>query len=133
MDHGQIGLYLTTFIRYHHLPALGLRRSLRRFCRDNAHGGATVSILVELPVLIATFLGLISGALCIYWARVRPCARRGRWGCRLFVATLLGLGAVALFAAFMRADGLAPLGLLSGLLTVGMLWESPTPVVQDEQ
>ena len=92
-----------------------------------------MSILVELLVLIATCLGLILGGFCIYWARVRPCPRRGRWGCRLFVATLLGLGAVALFAAFMRADGLAPLGLLSGLLTVGMLWETPASVVPDEQ
>ena len=91
-----------------------------------------MSIFVELPVLIATFVGLLFGGFCIYWARVRPCPRRGRWGCRLFVATLLGLGAVALFAAFMRADGLAPLGLLSGLLTVGMLWESPAPAVQDD-
>ena len=91
-----------------------------------------MSIFVELPVLIATFLGLVLGVFCIYWARVRPCPRRGQWGCRLFVATLLGLGAVALFAAFMRADGLAPLGLLSGLLTVGMLWESPAPLAQDE-
>src|SRR5258705_4663226 len=64
-----------------------------------------VSMLVEIPVLIATFLGLVLGAFCIYWARVRPCPARGRWGCRLFIATLLGLGAVALFAAFMRADG----------------------------
>lgn len=91
-----------------------------------------VSILVELPVLIATVIGLLVGGLCIYWARVRPCPRRGRWGCRLFVATLVGLGGVALFAAFMRADGLAPLGLLSGLLTVCMLWESPAPAIQDE-
>lgn len=91
-----------------------------------------MSILVELCVLIATFAGLCIGGFCIYWAKVRPCPRRERWGCRLFVATLLGLGAVAIFAAFMHADGLAPLGLLSGLLTVGMLWESPAPVMQDE-
>ncbi len=91
-----------------------------------------MSILVELLVLIATFVGLLLGSFCIYWARVRPCPRRERWGCRLFIATLLGLGAVALFAAFMHADGLAPLGLLSGLLTVGMLWESPAPALQDK-
>lgn len=92
-----------------------------------------VSIFVELPVLIATCVGLLLGAFCIYWARVRPCPRRERWGCRLFVATLIGLGVVALFAAFMHADGLAPLGLLSGLLTVGMLWESPAAAIPDEQ
>ena len=90
------------------------------------------SFFVELSVLIATFFGLSLGACSIYWVRVRPCARRARWGCRLFIATLIGLGGVGLFAALMHADGLAPLGLLSGLLTVGMLWESPAPTLQDD-
>ena len=64
--------------------------------------------------------------------RVKPTALRARLGQRLFVVTLLSLGAVALFAAFARADGLAPLGLISGLLTVGMVWESPVPAFQDD-
>jgi len=89
-------------------------------------------MLVELAVLIATLLGLSSGCCCIYWVKVKPSARRARWGRRLFVVTLLCLGGMALFAAFARADGLAPLGLLSGLLIVGMLWESPAPAMQDD-
>lgn len=92
-----------------------------------------MSFIVEISVLIATVLGLFSGACCIYWVKAGQSARHARWGRRLFVATLLGLGCVAAFAAFMHADGLAPLGLLSGLLTVGMLWESSTPTLQNEQ
>jgi hypothetical protein len=90
------------------------------------------SIFVELMVLLATLAGLLMGICCIYWVKVRPSASQARWGRRLFVATLLGLGACALFAAIVHADGLAPLGLLSGLLTVGMLWESPAPAIQDD-
>lgn len=91
-----------------------------------------MTMIVELSVLVATVLGLITGCCCIYWVKVRPSVRHARWGSRLFIATLIGLGAVALVAAFMHADGLAPLGLLSGLLTVGMLWESPPAILQDE-
>jgi hypothetical protein len=89
-------------------------------------------MLVELIVLSGTLLGLVAGGFAIYWARVRPTAMRARWGRRLFVVTLLCLGGVALFAAFARADGLAPLGLVSGLLTVGMVWESPVPTLRDD-
>ena len=91
-----------------------------------------MSMLVELTLLIATLAGLMLGVCSIYWARVRPCPRRACWGRRLFVVTLLSLGGLAFFAAVMHADGLAPLGLLSGLLIVGMLWESPAPAIQDE-
>jgi hypothetical protein len=91
-----------------------------------------VSMLVELSVLIATLLGLALGSWSIYWVKVRPSPRHALWGRRLFVVTLLKLGAMALLAALMRADGLAPLGLLSGLLIVGMLWESPAPAMQDD-
>ena len=91
-----------------------------------------MSMLVELSVLIVTLVGLLLGSCSIYWVKVRPSARQARWGRRLFVVTLLILGGMALIAALMRADGLAPLGLLSGLLIVGMLWESPTPVMQDD-
>ena len=51
---------------------------------------------------------------------------------REFVVTLLSLGGMALFAAIVHADGLAPLGLLSGLLIVGMLWEGAVPAVGDD-
>jgi hypothetical protein len=88
-------------------------------------------LLVEVTVLIATLLGLLLGGCCIYWVKVKPCPRRARWGRRLFILTLLALGTVALVAAIMRADGLAPLGLLSGMLIVGMLWEGPVAVPED--
>jgi energy-converting hydrogenase Eha subunit A len=90
-----------------------------------------VSMLVELTVLIATLVGLLLGICCIYWVKAPPSARHAWWGRRLFVATLLSLGGTALFAAIVHADGLAPLGLLSGLLTVAMLWESPAPALPD--
>jgi hypothetical protein len=92
-----------------------------------------VSMLVELTVLIATLVGLLSGGCSIYWVKMWPSTRHARWGQRLFVVTLLCLGGMALFAAIVHADGLAPLGLLSGLLTVGMLWEGgPAPVLGDD-
>ena len=91
-----------------------------------------MSMLVELTVLIGTLAGLLMGVCCIYWVKVRPSARHELWGRRLFVVTLLSLGGMALFAAIVHADGLAPLGLLSGMLTVGMLWESPAPAIQDD-
>ena len=91
-----------------------------------------MSMFVEMTVLIATILGATLGGCCIYWVRGRPSTQQARWGRRLFVVTLLSLGVTALFAALVRADGLAPLGLLSGLLIVGMLWESPTPALPDE-
>lgn len=91
-----------------------------------------MSMLVEWIVLLATLSGLLLGTWSIYWVRVRPCVRRALWGRRLFVAALLILGGFALVAAFMRANGLAPLGLLSGLLIVGMLWETPAAAIENE-
>ena len=91
-----------------------------------------MTMLVELTVLIATLAGLLMGGCCIYWVKAHPSARHARWGRRLFVVTLLCLGGVALFAAIVHADGLAPLGLLSGMLIVGMLWEGPVPALQDD-
>jgi hypothetical protein len=91
-----------------------------------------VVLFVELSVLIASLLGLALGGCSIYWVKVKPCPRRACWGRRLFIATLLALGAVAFLAALMHADGLATLGLISGLLTVCMLWEGPAPLMQDD-
>jgi hypothetical protein len=70
-------------------------------------------------------LGLLLGLWGIVWARLHPTARSARWGKCLFVVTFLILGAATFLAALYRLDGLAPLGLLSGLLVVGMLWEGP--------
>mgnify|MGYP001455842058 CR=1 FL=1 len=81
------------------------------------------SVLVELVVLLAMLVGAVLGSWCIYWVKVPSTAKRAKWGKRLFVVTLLSLGAIALLAAISQADGLAPLGLLSGFLLVGMLWD----------
>jgi len=89
-------------------------------------------MLVELSVLVIMIFGLLLGSCCIYWVNVRPCARLARWGRCLFVVILLILGGAALVAALTRAEGLAPLGLLSGLLIVGMLWEGPVAVMPDD-
>ena len=91
-----------------------------------------MSMLVEWTVLIGMLVGFALGSCCIYWVKVKPCPKRARLGRRLFVVTLLSLGAMALFAAIAHAEGLAPLGLMSGLLIVGMLWESPAPAIQDD-
>lgn len=89
-------------------------------------------MLVEWTVLIGMLIGAMLGTCCIYWVKVKPCPARARWGRRLFVVTLLSLGSVAFVAAIMHAEGLAPLGLMSGMLIVGMLWESPAPAIQDD-
>ncbi len=70
-------------------------------------------------------LGLLLGLWGIVWARLRPASSAARWGKCLFVITFLILGAATFLAALNHHDGLAPLGLLSGLLVVGMLWEGP--------
>ncbi len=84
-----------------------------------------MSSMVELTLLVVTILGLLCGCLCIYWVKMKPCVRRARIGRWLFVLTLLGLGVMALVAAVAHVDGLAPIGLLSGFLLIGMLWENP--------
>ncbi len=80
----------------------------------------------SLELCLAGFaLGcVLLGGLSICWAKMEH-AGAVRWGRRLFVLALSGLGAVGLAAAFARAEGLAPLGLVGGFLVVAMLWESP--------
>jgi hypothetical protein len=99
---------------------------------DRSWRNRIVSMFVEFTVLFATLLGLLMGGCSIYWVKAHPHTSHARWGRRLFVVTLLTLGGTALFGAISHADGLAPLGLLSGLLTVGMLWEGSAPVLQDD-
>jgi hypothetical protein len=86
---------------------------------------------IEVCVSLITVLGLLLGGCSIYWVNVRPCARRAWWGRCLFVVALVMLGGGVLLAALTRAEGLAPLGLLSGLLIVSMLWESPGGISDD--
>lgn len=70
---------------------------------------------------------LLLGGLGIYWARSDQTRRRAWWGRALFVSVLAVLGVIGLIAAMRQAEGLAPLGLLGGLLVVAMLWEGPAP------
>jgi hypothetical protein len=95
--------------------------------------GGTESVLshdVFLPWTLG--LGLILGLWGICWARLGPSSWRARWGKCLFLVTFLTLGAATFVAALNRLDGLAPLGILSGLLVVGMVWESPRSVARDD-
>jgi hypothetical protein len=81
-----------------------------------------------LPLTLG--LGLLLGLWGICWARLSPRARLARWGQCLFILTFLALGAATFAAALYRLDGLAPLGLLSGLLVVGMVWDGPRPAAR---
>jgi hypothetical protein len=89
---------------------------------------------LDVWLLILAFAGMIFGGWSIALARTHPRQSRIVWGRRIFVVTLLGLGASGLVAAFARADGLVSLGLLAGLLMVAMLWESPSqgPLVVED-
>ena len=93
---------------------------------------------LELVLLVMSVVSLGLGIWSIWWARSDYRQRRegyfsvieGHNG-RLYIGTLLLLGATILVAAFAHADGLAPIGLLAGILLVGMLWETPA-AVQDQ-
>jgi len=89
--------------------------------------------VLELEIWLFAFLlaGLIVGAWAIPWARAHSTEWRGTWGRRLFVASLLLLGACSLVAAAYRAEALVPLGLTAGLLVVALLWELPEPSPQE--
>jgi hypothetical protein len=80
---------------------------------------------MELSVLVLTLVTAAVGGWSIYWARSETQCWRGRGGRFLFVLNLLALGGTGLVAASTRAQGLAPLGLVAGLLIVGMTWEGP--------
>ena len=87
----------------------------------------------ELLVLLLTLVSLLLGGISICWARGEDGRIRTRWGRRLFVITLLLLGAVGSFAATLRSGGLPPLGILAGLLIVAMLWEGPKPHLEQSE
>jgi hypothetical protein len=80
---------------------------------------------LNLSLLALAAAGAALGIWAICWARISRRPRRAAWGRRLFVLTLLGLGAGGLVAAGCHADALAPLGLCAGMLVVGMVWEAP--------
>jgi hypothetical protein len=85
---------------------------------------------LELCLLALTVAGLLLGAWGVLWARSAAGPRRISWGRTLFLGALLGLGASSVVAAGHRADGLAPMGLVAGSLTVAMLWEGPRAAVR---
>ena len=90
-----------------------------------------MAFLEDFYWVLALF-GLIYGTLGVIWARTSRARGLDVWGRRLFVGTLLLLGAASLLAAFHRAAGLIPLGLSAGALVVLMLWETPVPALNDE-
>jgi hypothetical protein len=80
---------------------------------------------LDLCIWCLTALGLILGAWSIYWVRTERSSFCVIWGRRLFVATLLKLGGAGALAILDRASSLPPLGIISVLLVVAMLWENP--------
>jgi hypothetical protein len=81
---------------------------------------------IELWLAFLTLAFLFLGGFSISLARTEDNDIRAWWGRCLFIFVLLSLGATGLIGAFLHAEGLAPLGLLAGLLVVAMLWECPS-------
>jgi hypothetical protein len=80
------------------------------------------------PLLLFIVLAIVVvAALSIGYARGEPGKRSTRIGRWVFTISLIILGGLAIAAALLQADALAPLGLLSGMLVVGMVWETPEP------
>ena len=86
---------------------------------------------LELAFLALTLVGLVSGCWGIAWARTSHRQGKVLFGRLLFVGAILVLGGSAGAAALHRAEGLIPLGLVSGFLMMGMLWEAPQPTWHD--
>jgi hypothetical protein len=82
---------------------------------------------LEYWLLVVTIIGVFLGGLSVFWARGDESQSCTRWGKRLFIFVLIGLGGLGLIGASARAHGLPPLGLLAGFLVVAMVWEGPQP------
>ena len=94
----------------------------------------TYLFLIPLVVMLLTEIAKVT----VEWWQT------GNWHAKLFhpggmpsshsafVMSLLILGGFAFVAALLHAEGIAPLGLLSGLLIVGMLWESPAAAMESD-
>jgi hypothetical protein len=80
---------------------------------------------LELCLLALTFAGLVLGGWGVLWARSASVPQLNAWGRSIFLGTMLILGISSIVAAAHQADGLAPMGLVAGSLTVAMLWENP--------
>lgn len=84
----------------------------------------------NIVLLFVSFAVVLLAAWSIGLARGDATLKRTRIGAWLFIGCLLLIGCIAIVAALTHADALAPLGILSVFLVVGMLWESPEPTLQ---
>ena len=83
-------------------------------------------------LFLALSIGILAlGGSCLFLVH-GPCSARAKFGRRLFLAVLVSLGVVGLVAAIAFHEGLAPLGLLAGLLVVAMCCELPTPELDNQ-
>lgn len=89
--------------------------------------------MVEIALLTCAILGGVLGSLAIYWARQEYCQKRVCVGQVLFIGILFCNGLGILVGVYCHAYFLAPLGLSSGLLLVGMLWEAPKYLPEQHQ
>jgi hypothetical protein len=78
---------------------------------------------LEFWLWLLAVAGLTIGGWSVCWARRED--GRAWWGRKVFVATILVLGASGLVGALVLADGTITLGLLAGFLLIAMLWETP--------
>lgn len=79
--------------------------------------------LFPLLLIGSTLTMSALGAVGIVWCRCGHDSRLARWGRRLFLGVLGGLGVVSAVLAFQPHRGLVYLGLAVGLLVISMLWE----------
>ena len=85
----------------------------------------------EICLLLLTFVGLAIGSTAIWLVRVSRKHEFAIAGHFLFIATLVFLGITTFVAAARWADGVVPLGLVSGFLATGMLWETPKTTMDE--
>ncbi len=77
--------------------------------------------------LLLALAGFVLGGWHLCWSRCHPESQRGQWGRWLGVSAILCVGGTGLVAAQLHSPWIVPLGLLTGLLVVVMLWEFPEP------
>jgi hypothetical protein len=93
-------------------------------CRHRPKSKEAIAML-DQGLFWLTLMGAVLGGCSIYWARSAD-PTLACWGRRLFLATCVGMGACALLAAVLHAQGLTALGLCLGLLVVAVSWEAPS-------
>jgi hypothetical protein len=83
-------------------------------------------VMLDQGLFWLTLIGASLGVCSIYWARSAERPALACWGRRLFLAICVSMGASALLAALLHAQGLTALGLCLGLLVVAVTWEAPS-------